>query len=211
MESDVSSQFVSSALLLLVILNPFALAVYLVDVFRSRDLATCARIVARAMVISFCVFALFAWTGDAVFRVVLQVRFAAFQVFGGALFFVIALRFMLGGNTTLVSLRGEPRHVAGAIAMPFMIGPGSVSAATLAGIRLGPALGTVCIAAALGSAGVMLLLLKAAFDHVQRAQGELVERYVDVASRISAMVIGSIAVEMVLRGLETWWRGAPLG
>lgn len=199
-----SSQFVSSGLLLFVILNPFALAVYLVDMFRQNDLQVCTRVVARAMLISFLVFAAFVWTGDAFFRVVLQVRFEAFQLFGGTLFFVIALRFMLGGNTTLVSLRGEPRYLAGAIAMPFMIGPGSVSAATLAGLRLGPVLGTVCVGVALACAGALLLALKAAFDHAQRSNAALVERYVDVASRISAMIIGSIAVEMMLRALESW-------
>jgi len=204
----VNSQFISSALLLLVILNPFALAVYLVDVFRQNDMRVCSSVVTRAMLISFLVFGVFVWTGDAFFRVVLQVRFEAFQLFGGALFFVIALRFMLGGHTTLVSLRGEPKHLAGAIAMPFMIGPGSVSAATLAGLRLGPVLGTLCIGAALSCAGVMLMLLKAAFDHMQRNNAALIERYVEVASRISAMVIGSIAVEMILRGLESWTRAS---
>lgn len=196
--------FVSSALLLFVILNPFALSVYLIELFRDRALPECARIVARAALISGSVFVFFVWTGDAVFRVVLQVRFAAFQVFGGTLFFIIALRFMLGGTSTLVSLRGEPGHVAGAIAMPFMIGPGTVSAATLAGLKLGPILGTFCVLAALSCAALVLVGFKLGFDHVQRSNSALVERYVEIASRVSAMIIGSIAVEMTLRGLETW-------
>ena len=113
---------------------------------------------------------------------------------------------MVDGQGTLVSLRGEPGHVAGAIAMPFMIGPGTVSAATLAGLRLGPVLGTFAVAAALVCSAIMLVLLKYAFDHVHRRNSGLIERYIEIASRVTAMVIGSFAVDMALHGLEAWWK-----
>jgi small neutral amino acid transporter SnatA (MarC family) len=108
----------------------------LIDIFRGNSLPTVASIVIRAALISGIVFGVFAYTGEAVFTQVLQVRFAAFQVFGGLLFLLVALRFMLSGSATLVTLRGEPGQIAGAVAMPFMIGPGTVSAATMAALRL---------------------------------------------------------------------------
>src|SRR6185436_8419834 len=110
-----AQEFVKAAVLLLVVLNPFALSVYLSDLFRERPLAECARIVFRAFVISGLVFAFFAWSGEATFSRALNISFPAFQIFGGALFFVIALRFMIVGSRTLVTLRGEPGHVAGAV------------------------------------------------------------------------------------------------
>ena len=124
-------EFTKSAVLLFVILNPFALSVYLMDMLQHHSLRTVAGVLLRATAISGVVFALFAWGGDRIFSDVLQVRFAAFQIFGGLVFVIIALRFMVSGGDALVSLRGEPEHLAGAIAMPFMIGPGTVSAAVV--------------------------------------------------------------------------------
>jgi small neutral amino acid transporter SnatA (MarC family) len=112
------SDFAEIAVLLLVILNPFALAVYLIDLFRSLRLGEVFAVLARAVAIGGVVFSIFAWSGQKVFTDVLQIRFAAFQVFGGIVFLVMALRFMLTGSQTLVALRGSPGHVAGAIAMP---------------------------------------------------------------------------------------------
>jgi multiple antibiotic resistance protein len=200
----VVGEFIKAAALLLVILNPFALSVYLLDLFRERTLAECSRIVFRAVAISGAVFALFASSGEAIFSRSMNVSFPAFQIFGGALFFVIALRFMLVGSRTLVTLRGEPGHVAGAVAFPFMIGPGSVSAATMAGVRLGPLQGTLAVVASLVATAVALVGLKLLFDVVNRKNAALLERYVEIASRVSAMLIGTIAVEMILQGLSAW-------
>jgi small neutral amino acid transporter SnatA (MarC family) len=198
------SEVVNAAVLLLVILNPFALSVYLVDIFRGNSFATVASIVVRASLISGAVFGLFAFMGEAIFTRVLQVRFASFQVFGGLLFLVIALRFMLSGSATLVTLRGEPGQVAGAVAMPFMIGPGTVSAATMAGLELRPLPAAAAISLGIGTTAALLLAFKLLFDWVGARNAQLTERYVQLASRVSAMAMGAIAVEMTLTGLGVW-------
>lgn len=204
------SDFVKSFSLLLVILNPFALSVYLIDVFKGCSGADVAHILVRASLIGGAIFAIFAYAGEAVFTDVLQVRFAAFQVFGGILFLAVALRFMLnGGSQALISMRGEPARIAGAVAMPFMVGPGSVSAATIAGMRLSPPLAIVAIALALAVTSAILMVLKVLFDAVHSRNAELTQRYVEVASRVSAMVVGSIAVEMIFSGLEAWRPSLP--
>ncbi|MEY4546321.1 MAG: hypothetical protein RL685_2516 [Pseudomonadota bacterium] len=196
-----------AAVLLLVILNPFALSVYLIDIIRGNPTSVVIGIVTRATLISAVVFAAFAMAGDAIFSRVLNVRFSSFQIFGGLLFLLIALRFMLSGSQTLVTLRGEPGQLAGTVAMPFMIGPGTVSAATMAGLRLAPAAALAAICAALAGTAVLLVGFKLSFDWIGSRNAGLTERYVQVASRVSAMVMGAIAVEMVLLGLTDWWHG----
>jgi multiple antibiotic resistance protein len=199
-------EFSKAALLLFVILNPFALSVYLIDLLRKHSSRQVAGTLLRATSISGVVFVLFAWGGDRIFSDVLQVRFAAFQIFGGLTFLLIALRFMVAGGDALVTLRGEPEHLAGTIAMPFMIGPGTVSAATLAGARLPLQLAVLSIAAALLATVVTLMMLKTGLDHLRERNGRLVGRYVDLASRVSAVLIGTIAVEMVLDGIGAYLR-----
>ncbi len=199
-------EFTKSAVLLFVILNPFALSVYLIDMLQNRSTRTVAGVLLRATTISAIVFSLFAWGGDRIFADVLQVRFAAFQIFGGLVFVIIALRFMVSGGEALVSLRGEPEHLAGTIAMPFMIGPGTVSAAVLAGARLPLGWAVLSIVTALAFTVAALVALKAGLDRIRERNSRLVERYADLTSRIAALLIGTIAVEMVLEGVTRFVR-----
>jgi len=196
--------FVDSFLLMFVLLNPFLLSIYLLDLIEELDQATFRRALIRGMLISFVVFAAFAGAGDAIFSRVLQVRFASFLMFGGLVFLVISIRYVLVGSDAIRELRGSPEHVSGSIAMPFLIGPGTVSASVLAGSRQPSLLAVLSIAAALAAAMIAVLLIKRLHDVVKRQHERLVERYFDVVGRISALVIGTIAVDMILRGIDIW-------
>jgi small neutral amino acid transporter SnatA (MarC family) len=199
--------FIDSFLLMFMLLNPFLLSVYLVDLIEQLDRPTFRRALVRGMVISFVVFAVFAVAGDAIFSRVLQVRFAAFLMFGGLVFLIIAIRFVLVGSDAIRELRGSPEHVAGSIAMPFLIGPGTVGASVLAGSHLTAPYAVLAIALALLAVIVAVLLIKRLHDVVRQRQERLVERYVDIVGRISALVIGTIAVDMILRGIDIWLAG----
>jgi len=196
--------YVESALLLFVLLNPFLLCIYLLDLIQELSFGLFVKVLARASLISGVVFCIFAWAGDAAFSRFLNVRFCAFQVFGGIIFLIIAVRFVLGGGKAISTLRGSAEHLAGSIAMPFMIGPGTVSASVLAGSRLPVAMSVLAIAAALFATFVTVSFLKCLHDYVRSRNERLIERYVEIVGRISALVVGTIAVEMILQGLEAW-------
>ena len=150
----------------------------------------------------------FAATGDAFFSNLLQVRFASFQIFGGVIFLVIGVRYVLQGPEAIEQLRGEPEHVAGSIAMPFMIGPGTISASVLAGSRLPLHLSSAAVCSALLATLLGVIIIKHVHDRVKANNAPLVERYVDIVGRVSALVIGTFAVHMILSGVEAW-RAAP--
>lgn len=193
-----------SGTLLLVLLNPFALGAYLVELIRTLDSAVFRRVVFRAALISGAVFSAFALSGNAFFESILHVRFEAFQIFGGILFLVIAVRFVVLGGVALEGLRGvHPEHLAGAVAMPFMIGPGTVGGSVVAGSRHG-ALGVLCIVGALAVTVAWLLLAKFLHDRLRARDSKLVTRYIDIVGRVTALVIGTLAVEMLLEGFSAW-------
>jgi small neutral amino acid transporter SnatA (MarC family) len=196
--------YIKSAILLTVILNPFALSVYLSNVLQEQSAKTVALIMTRASLISGMVFVLFALLGNRIFHDVLQVRFAAFQLFGGLLFLAIALRFMLSGGDALIALRGPPGHIAGAVAMPFMIGPGTVSAAVLAGSRLPWPRAVLAILISLVATTLTVVVVKLVLDRVREKNSPLVERYSELTGRVSAVVVGTIACEMIFQGIEAW-------
>lgn len=202
-------QTVNAALFLFVLLNPFLMSIYLMDLIERLDDRTFAAVLLRAAAISGFIFCLFAITGDAVFSKLFQVRFASFLVFGGIVFLLIALRFVHQGPAAVEQLRGEPEHLAGAVAMPFMIGPGTVSASVLAGARLPLFWATLSIGLAMISTFLGLIALKKLHTMVKARNRALVDRYVNVVGRASALLIGTIAVDMILNGVERWIRALP--
>lgn len=196
--------FIRSVTLLVVLLNPFLMVVYLLSIIREMDRPTFRRVMLRGSLISIAVFAAFAVLGDRLFTDVLQVRFSAFLVFGGVVFLLIALRFIFRGTESIEMLRGSPDHVAGAIAMPFMIGPGTINAAVLAGSALPIHWAVLAIALGVLIVALSVMALKWLHDIVSARNSDLVERYVDLTGRVSALVIGAISVEMIFQGVERW-------
>lgn len=196
--------FIDSIALMLVLFNPLLMSAYLHDVMDRLSSRDFLRVVGRAFMISGMVFLLFAAVGDRLFSQVLQVRFAAFLIFGGIVFLIIAIRYIVTGAEMIGQLRGETEHLAGAIAMPFMIGPGTISASVLIGTRLQLLAAGLAIAIALLVSCLLLLIMKWLFDLVQQRNERLVERYAEIIGRASALLIGTIAVEMIFKGIDLW-------
>ncbi|MBX3199905.1 MAG: MarC family protein [Labilithrix sp.] len=199
-----------SFLLMFTLLNPFLMSIYLLDLIHDLKASTFASVLGRGALIAGAAFVVFAWTGDAVFSRYLQVRFASFQVFGGVVFLLIGIRFVFQGVQTIRGLRGAAEHVAGSIAMPFMIGPGTVSASVVIGARL-PILGAIgVIVGSLLATVLLVLALKLAHDRLKESNARLTDRYIEVVGRISALLIGTFSVEMIMEGVTSWLKAAHI-
>ena len=112
--------------LLLALLNPFLIIIYLLAVVQSLDRSTFRSVLVRAALIASLVFSCFALAGDVIFFKIIQAEFASFQIFGGIVFLVIGLQFVFKGTAAIEILRGKSKHLVGAIAMPVLIGPGTL-------------------------------------------------------------------------------------
>lgn len=198
--------FTKSFLLLFVLLNPFIMSVYLVELIKGMAIRDFATQLLRAGLLSLAVLLAFAWAGEVIFEDVMQVRFLSFMIFGGITFLIIGVRLILYATPPIQSLRPESKEVSGAIAMPFIIGPGTISASVLAGSRLDFVLGSLAISLALAAAIGSIILLKKLHDMVQTRSARYVERYVEIAGRVTGLFTGSFAVEMILKGVERWLR-----
>jgi multiple antibiotic resistance protein len=197
-------QFIRSATLLFVLLNPFFMSVYLLDLIEEMSWREFSKTFMQGAAISTAVFVFVGWVGEALFTDVLQVQFASFLVFGGLLFLVVATRFFFMGPESLRQMRGSTRSVAASIAMPFMIGPGTISASVLAGARLPIAWAAGAIVVAVLLSTVAVVILKRVYDVIHERNQALVSRYVDVMGRVMGLVSGTIAVDMIFRGIGDW-------
>ena len=197
-------QFTQSLLLIFVLLNPFIMSVYLLSLIKEVPLAQFSKIMLRAGLISFIVFFLFAWLGEVIFDNVLQVRFLAFMIFGGITFLIIGVRLILGIGPPMTSINPQSSEIAGGIAMPFIVGPGTISASVIAGTQLGLLMSSLAIALGLVLALGSIIIFKKIHDVIQTRKERYVERYIEIAGRITALFTGSFAVDMILKGIERW-------
>ena len=198
------AEFANATLFLFVLLNPFLLIVYLADPVSRLTLARFATALMGAGIIGIGIFCVFALIGDLIFVRILHARFASFQVFGGLVFLLIALQFVFRGPGSIEMLRGDARHLSGSIAMPILVGPGTLSASVVIGKRLNPLAAFAAISLSVAASVGIMVLLKMLHDFVLARNAKLVERYTDVAGRILALYAGTFSVEMILTGLTSW-------
>lgn len=186
------------------LLNPFLVVVYLIDVMEKMERTTFRHVLIRAAFISSIVFSVFAILGDAIFSDILHVDFASFQIFGGIIFLLIGLQFVFRGPKAIEILNGESEHLAGAIAMPVLIGPGSISVSVIIGKRLDPLMACLSILFAVSICVVIILLLKYLHDIARARHERLIQRYIEIAGRITALYVGTVSIEMIMQGIHTW-------
>jgi len=194
----------SSAALLLVLINPFLVIIYLVDMVETLDRQQFSQVLIRAGLISSTVFICFAILGDAIFGGIVQAEFASFQIFGGVVFLLIGLQFVFRGPAAIEILNGKSEYLAGAIAMPVLIGPGTISASVVIGKRHDALIACAIILATVITSITLMLALKTVHDVVRQRNERLVERYIEISGRIMALFIGTVSIEMIMQGLHTW-------
>ena len=197
-------QILRSVTMLLVLLNPFLIIVYLIDIVKKKPKDIFRQIMFRASLISSVVFCSFALLGDTIFKSVFNASFASFQIFGGVIFLLTGIQFVFKGSASIESLRGESKYVAGAIAMPIFIGPGTISYSVFIGERLNKLHAVIAIVLAVALCSTIILFLKYLHDKIQQQKEELIEQYIDIAGRVIALLIGTVSIELIMDGLDYW-------
>lgn len=205
MQTDFND-FLRSTMLLLALLNPFLVIVYLIDALEKLDRKEFTSALVRGGLIAVAVFWCFALLGDAVFSDFIQAEFASFQIFGGVVFLLIGLQFVFRGPSAVAILRGDSKQVAGAIAMPVLIGPGTISASVVIGKRLDPLPACGAVLVALVVSILIMIVLKAVHDVVRPRNEPLVQRYIEVTGRITALYVGTVSIQMIMTGILDWAR-----
>ncbi|HCQ9957708.1 MarC family protein [Acinetobacter baumannii] len=196
-----SSPFISTFILFFSLLNPFLMSIYMIGLIRHTDTKVFNKALIQGGLIAYIVFLLFAWGGEAIFNRYLNVRFESFLIFGGLIFLVIGYRYVFQGADTIGEMRGAPEHLAGTVAMPFMIGPGTISAAVVTGMSMSLVEAAIVIALVLFLSCSVLIAMKFAHDHLRYSHAKYIDRYFDIVGRLASLLIGTIAVDMIVNGV----------
>ncbi len=175
--------------------------IYMIGLIRYTETKVFNRALIQSSLIAYIVFLLFAWGGEAIFSQYLNVRFESFVIFGGLIFLVIGYRFVFQGAETIGEMRGAPEHLAGTVAMPFMIGPGTISAAVVTGMSMSIGEAALIIALTLFLTCSVLIIMKLSHDHLKSSHSKYIDRYFDIVGRLAALLIGTIAIDMIVNGI----------
>lgn len=196
-----SSPFISTFILFFSLLNPFLMSIYMIGLIRHTETRVFNKALIQGSLIAYVVFLLFAWGGEAIFNRYLNVRFESFLIFGGLIFLVIGYRYVFQGADTIGEMRGAPEDLAGTVAMPFMIGPGTISAAVVTGMSMPLLEAAIVIALVLFVSCSVLIAMKFSHDHLRYRHAKYIDRYFDIVGRLASLLIGTIAVDMIVNGV----------
>lgn len=186
----------------LVLLNPFALFIYLQPVMKELSHAVFTKVLLRASLISFIIFYFFAVAGEYVFEEIFQIRFDSFRIFGGIVFSILAIIYIVHGRRYLIELKEDLDDVAANIALPFMVGAGTISLAILIGHNYKPLLSFSIILTVLIINFIIIITLMYIRYALRSGLRTAFDRLAERSMRLIGFFVGAIGVDMVVTGIR---------
>jgi MarC family membrane protein len=196
---DVS--FVSAIVILLLVMDPIGNVPLFVTLLRNVDAQRRTRVILRECAIAFAVLLVFVFFGPVILEV-FGISDPSLTIAGGVILFLIALRMIfrhpdgLFGDTA----QGEPFIVP--LAIPSIAGPAAIATVVLLVSREPQRWMDWTAAVTVAMLVTVILLLFA--ERISRLVGEHV---LLAFERLMGLILTAIAVEMLLRGIQTFVRG----
>jgi multiple antibiotic resistance protein len=117
----------------LVLLNPFALFMYLNPIAAELNERDFFKLLLKAGGLSLLIFLAASLYGKIIFDNILFVDFASFKIFGGIVIITYALIFIIQGKKSFFTLKGDLDDLAAEISLPFMVGAATISLCLIIG------------------------------------------------------------------------------
>lgn len=202
-------QFTLTAfVMLIVVINPVAVAPIFVGVTSGRDVAERRSILKRALLIAFGVATFFLLAGRLMLSY-LGVTMHAFAVSGGVLLFLIALPMLFGQRSSLQSPAGAERSSAGEdvaifpMAIPMLAGPGTIATVLVLATQ---AAGDVArVATLIATLAFIYLISWPILDTSERLISRVGESKVSIITRVLGIILAALAVQYVFNGITGYY------
>jgi len=184
-------------------LNPFALFLYLEPIMDDLTNKSFTKVLTKATMISAIVLALFVLSGDHIFRNVFHINFESFRIFGGIIIFTFAFQFIIKGHRAFITMTANLDDLASEIALPFMVGSGTISLSILMRNTLDLPGAMIALVISLTINFIIIIILKALKDHIARKKFKvLFDKIMEISLRINGFFLGAIGIDMIITGLK---------
>ncbi|MFO8077340.1 MAG: MarC family protein [Thermoplasmatota archaeon] len=187
----------------IVMMNPFALFLYLNPVMKELKNEDFLFVLTKASIISYAIILFFILTGDLIFNYLFQIEFNSFRIFGGIVIFSFAYFYIVQGKKALIQLRGNLDDLAAEIAMPFMVGAGTISLAIIAAEDNTIMINMIILPLILIINFLIIIGLKTIRDHIMQKQLRVAfDKRMGILLRITGFFVGAIGIDMALTGIK---------
>ena len=195
---DVS--FTSAVVILLLVMDPIGNIPLFVSLLRQVEAARRRRVILRECAIAFVVLLVFVFFGAAILGL-LGLSDPSLTIAGGVILFLIALRMIFRRPEGVFgdTVGGEPFIVP--LAIPSIAGPAAIATVMLLASRAPQRLLEWCAAVSVAMLVTAALLVSA--DRLAKLAGD---QGLLAFERLMGLILTAIAVEMLLRGIETFVR-----
>jgi len=193
----------STIIAFLVVLNPFALFIYLAPLMKKLKHKEFVYVLFKASVISFFVFLVFALAGSFLLEKVFQINFEAFRIFGGIIVFSFAYVFILKGKKALIMMKVNLDDLAEEIALPFMVGAATLSLSIIMGNHYNWFFVLFALWFILAVNFFVILGMKFIRDDIKSKKYKIAfDKQMALVLKVNAFIIGAIGVNMVIQGIN---------
>lgn len=194
---------IAAILSFLVMLNPFALFLYLKPVMKDLSDADFRSVLLKATLISFFIFLVFLLFGDVVFQKLFRINFESFRIFGGIVLFSLAYIFIVQGKKAFIQIKGDLHDLASEIALPFMVGAGTISLTILMSDELQLWEGILSLAIIMLLNFTFVMGLKQIRNTIRSKRVQTAfDKNMELLLRINGFFVGAIGIDMVVTGIK---------
>jgi multiple antibiotic resistance protein len=192
----------SSIVEFLVMLNPFALFLYLEPIRKELSPREYYLVIIKATIISLVICLLFFYSGDTIFKKILHIDFEAFRIFGGIIIFSYAFIYIVKGDKALFDIKGGLDTLASTIAVPFMVGAGVISLSILLSRKQSMVMGSLSLLIIFIVNLAVLYGMVKFRDSLEGKFQHAFDKNMEVLLRLNGFFIGAIGINMVLMGIR---------
>ncbi|MGV3587582.1 MAG: MarC family protein [Adhaeribacter sp.] len=187
----------------LVMLNPFALFLYLKPVMNNLSDTDFRSVFIKASSISFSIYLVFLLFGDLVFQKVFRINFESFRIFGGIVLFSFAYIFIVQGKKAFIQIKGDLHDLASEIALPFMVGAGTISLTVLMSEQLILWQGILSLVIIVLLNFFIIMGLKQIRHRMHSKRVQLAfDKNMELLLRINGFFLGAIGIDMIVTGIR---------
>jgi multiple antibiotic resistance protein len=187
---------------ILVMMNPIGLFLYLAPIRKQLSRHNFIKVLFKASLISFSILFLFFLTGNFLFEEVFRIHFESFRIFGGIVIFSFSYLFIVKGKKAFIHMKEDLDDLASEIALPFMVGAGTISLTVLLSYKTTMFMGTMILLIAMGLAFLIILLLNLFREKIPLHKFKVAfDKNMEVLLRLNGFFIGAIGINMVITGI----------
>jgi multiple antibiotic resistance protein len=194
---------ISAIIAYLVLLNPFALFLYLEPLMLDLSNRQFNIVLVKATIISFMITLIFFLFGDYLFQNILKIDIESMRILGGIVLFSFAYFNIVKGRKGFIQMKENLTDLASEIALPFMIGAGTLSLTIMMRHQLPFWIGVLSLLIIFSFNHIFVMLLKAFKDQISKRKFKVAyDKNMQILLRINGFIVGAVGIDMIVTGIK---------